>query len=101
MYKLAYLPSALSDLNNIVKYISNDLDAPMTAAKLRLEFDQKISNLRKNPLRYRVYIPLLKLKHEYRKLPVKSYSVFYIVKKDTVEIHRILYSRRNIDAILK
>jgi plasmid stabilization system protein ParE len=57
MYKLAYLPSALSDLNNIVKYISNDLDAPMTAAKFRLEFDQKISNLRKNPLRYRVYIP--------------------------------------------
>jgi plasmid stabilization system protein ParE len=100
MYSLAYLPSALSDLENIVKYISNNLDAPKTATKFRLEFDRKILSLTENPLRHRIYIPQAKLKFEYRKMPVKNYSVFYIVKKDLVEIHRVLYSRRNIGAIL-
>jgi plasmid stabilization system protein ParE len=101
MYSLTYLPSALSDLDGIVTYISNNLDAPRTAAKLRLEFDRKILALPKNPLRHRIYISQDTLKFEYRKLPVKNYSVFYVVKEDLVEIHRVLYSRRNIDASLK
>ena len=101
MYSLAYLPSALSDLDSIVTYISNDLDAPRTAAKLRLEFDRKIADLPKNPLRYRIYRSQDTLKLEYRKLPVKNYSVFYVVKEGLVEIHRVLYSRRNIGAVLK
>jgi plasmid stabilization system protein ParE len=101
MYTLAYLPSALSDLDSIVNYISTDLDAPGTAAKLRLEFDRKILTLTKNPLRYRIYRSQGTLKLEYRKMPVKNYSVFYVVKEDLVEIHRVLYSRRNIGAVLK
>ncbi|GHV31334.1 addiction module toxin RelE [Spirochaetia bacterium] len=101
MYTLAYLPSALSDLDSIVTYIGNDLDAPKTAAKLRLEFDRKILALTKNPLRHRIYFSHDTLKFEYRKLPVKNYSVFYVVKEDLVEIHRVLYSRRDIGAVLK
>ncbi|GHV16829.1 addiction module toxin RelE [Spirochaetia bacterium] len=101
MYGLVYLPSAVSDLNSIVTYISNDLDAPRTAAKLRIEFDQKISDLAKNPLRHRIYKTQDTLEFEYRKLSVKNYSVFYVVKEDFVEIHRILYSRRNIGAALE
>jgi plasmid stabilization system protein ParE len=101
MYRLLYLPSALTDLDSIVKYISDDLDAPRTAAKLRLEFDSEISALKKNPLRHRIYISQAKLKLEYRKLPVKNFSVFYVVKEDLVEIHRVLYSRRNISTVLK
>jgi plasmid stabilization system protein ParE len=95
MYSLAYLPSALTDLDSIVNYISTDLDAPRTAVKLRLEFDRKILALTKNPLQHRIYISQDTLKFEYRKLTVKNYSVFYVVKEDLVEIHRVLYSRRN------
>jgi plasmid stabilization system protein ParE len=101
MYRLEYLPSALSDLDSIVRYISNELEAPRTAAKLRLEFDKKILALVKNPFCHHIYYPQGNLKFEYRKLSVKSYSVFYVVKGDLVEIHRVIYSRRNIGAALK
>jgi hypothetical protein len=31
---------------------------------------------------------------------LKNNPVFYVIKKDTIEIHCILYSRRNLGAIL-
>jgi plasmid stabilization system protein ParE len=100
MYKVELLPFAITDLEDIVRYISETLEAPKAAAKLKEEIYTKASQLKKNPMRYRVYAPSLNLKREYRKMPVKNYSVFFVIKNDTIEIHRVLYSRRNMSAIL-
>jgi len=38
--------------------------------------------------------------YKYRKLVVDNYLVFYIVKNEVIEIHRIINSRMNIDRII-
>jgi addiction module RelE/StbE family toxin len=100
MYKVELLPLAIADLEDITRYIGEVLEAPKAADKLKDEIYTKASQLKDNPLRYGVYAPLLNSKLEYRKLPVKNYSVFYVVKENLVEIHRIIYSHRNMGAIL-
>jgi plasmid stabilization system protein ParE len=101
MYKLLFLPRALGDINAITHYISIDLEAPMAARRLKKDIADAAADLTKNPLRHRVYIAQRKLQLEYRKMRVKNYSVFYVVKDNLVEIHRVLYSRRNISSVLQ
>jgi plasmid stabilization system protein ParE len=101
MYKLVFLPRALKDINAITRYISVDLEAPMAARRLKKDIAEAAADLTKNPFRHRVYMSQRKLQFEYRKMPVKNYSVFYVVKENLVEIHRVLYSRRNIGSVLQ
>jgi addiction module RelE/StbE family toxin len=101
MYKLVFLPQALKDINALTRYISVNLQAPMAARRLKKDIADAATGLTKNPLRHRVYISPRKLQFEYRKLRVKNYVVFYVVKENLVEIHRVLYSRRNIGSLLQ
>jgi plasmid stabilization system protein ParE len=34
--------------------------------------------------------------HPYYRISVKNYTIFYVVLDDTMEVRRILYSRRNL-----
>lgn len=43
---------------------------------------------------------LKKRQYTYYKIYVKNYIVFYTVKGDTMEVRRILYSRRNFDKLI-
>ena len=95
MYKVAYLPLAIDDLKNIVRYIANELEAPRAAENLIVKIDKEVLKIADNPFRCHVYAPLEKLKYEYRVLNIDNYSLFYIVEKEKVEIHRVLYSFGN------
>jgi plasmid stabilization system protein ParE len=101
MYKLVFLQRALEDINAIARYISVDLEAPRAARRLKKDIAEATADLTKNPLRHRVYISQRELQFEYRKMQVKNYSVFYVVTENLVEIHRVLYSRRNIGSVLQ
>lgn len=37
----------------------------------------------------------------YYRINVRNFSVFYVVIDDTMEVRRLLYSKRNIDELLK
>lgn len=100
MYKIHYLPLALEDLKSIVRYISHDLEAPQTAKKLLSKIDREAKKTAANPLRCPVYISAGKLKYEYRVLHINSYSIFYAIENEKIEIHRILHARRNIQQVL-
>lgn len=39
--------------------------------------------------------------HHYYRISVRNFSVFYVVIDDTMEVRRLLYSKRNIDALLE
>lgn len=101
MYEIEYLPVARKDLFEIVTYIAGNLNAPKAAVDLLDEIEKSILKLKQFPFRYKVYYPMKGLQYEYRLLPVKNYAIFYIVKESTVEIHRILYSKMNLDKIIK
>ena len=101
MYKVRYLPLALDDLKDIVKYIAHKLEAPRAAENLINKIDREVKKVSQNPFRCHVYAPLEKLKYEYRILNIDNYSLFYIIEKEKVEIHRVLYSQRDTIGILK
>jgi plasmid stabilization system protein ParE len=73
----------------------------MTAGRFLEAFSQALVKIRENPYRCHPYNPSKELKYEYRELPVKNYTVFYIVAGNTVEIHRVIYSRRDMTGILE
>ena len=101
MYKVHYLPLALDDLKEIVRYIAHELGAPRAAKNLVNKIDREVQKISKNPFRCHVYAPLEKLKYEYRVLNINNYSLFYIIEKEKVEIHRVLYCRRDTFRMLK
>lgn len=54
------------------------------------------------PYKHGVYFPLRPLKHEYRKLLVDNYVMFYYVdeSKKLITIARVIYAKRDLDKIL-
>jgi plasmid stabilization system protein ParE len=99
-YEIVYLPLALADLEEIFHYIVNKLEAPQAAQNLRNEIDATVHNLIQYPYAHALYRSQKPLKSEYRKLSVKNFYLFYVVKKNTIEIHRVIYAKRNIESVL-
>lgn len=96
MFEIRYLPLARKDLADIIDYIADHLKAPKAALDLFDSLDESISRLGQVPYSCRVYQPIKALTDEYRLLPVKNYAVFYVVKAQVVEIHRIVYSKMDL-----
>jgi len=96
MYKLRYLSAAQKDLEAIVDYITDTLKAPKAAMDFIDAVEAGICRVREHPYSCRVYQPIRPVDLEYRVLVVNRYLVFYVVDGDTVEIHRVVYSRRNL-----
>ncbi|NLP33698.1 MAG: type II toxin-antitoxin system RelE/ParE family toxin [Clostridiales bacterium] len=101
MYKIKYLPLAQKDLVEITNYISDTLKAPKAAIDLVDALDSSISRLSQFPYSHKVYQPIESIETEYRALPVKNYLVFYVVKEDEVEIHRIVYAKMDLGKIIR
>ena len=83
------------DLNEIVDYITNVLqneiaalscgDAVEQASRQRLPFAESFEKYQSTHDR----------KYPYYQIPVKNYTIFYVVIGNTMEIRRILYGRSN------
>ena len=94
-YELRFLPLFEEDLNEIVDYIKNVLqneiaafsfvDAVEKAIRQRLPFAESFEKYQSTHDR----------KYPYYQIPVKNYTIFYVVIGNTMEIRRILYGRSN------
>jgi len=97
-YTLRYLPVAVDDLISIFDWIAND--SPANAAAFVDKLDQRIGNLGTHPFLGRIpKDDKLKISG-YRVLVIESYLVFYIIRGQTVEIHRVIHGSRHLDDIL-
>lgn len=103
MYKIEYLPSALDDLKEIIGYIAHSLQNQKAAENLLHEIIKQVDLLKDFPYSAPCYTPIRPLIHEYRKLLVKNYFIFYWVheKEKTITIARVIYARRNIGNLLE
>jgi plasmid stabilization system protein ParE len=97
-YKIRIYPSAKTDLNEIISYL-NTL-SPQAALRYYDLIVEKISNLDQLPERCPFVRDVALKAKGYRYLIVENYLVFFVVKADTVQIRRIIYSRRNYDWLL-
>ena len=97
-YKVRIYPAAERDLLEVIDYL-NTL-SPQTALKYYDLLTEQIAGLSFMPERCPWPKDLALIAKGYRYLIVKDYLVFYKVVGDTVQIHRILYGRRDYQALL-
>lgn len=97
-YKVRIYPTAEQDLAGIVDYL-NTLSKE-AALRYYDSLTEEIAGLSTMPERCPHPRDLALTAKGYRYLIVKDYLVFYIVAGDTVQIHRILYGRRDYRSIL-
>ena len=103
MYNLEYLPVARQDMIEIVRYIGVELANPVAADRLAIELIEAGDKLPKFPYANPAYTPVRPLKHEYRKLLVQTYFIFYWVdeEKKLVTIARVIYAKREYNLLLE
>ena len=87
----------------IVRYIGVELANPVAADRLAIELIEAGDKLPKFPYANPAYTPVRPLKHEYRKLLVQNYFIFYWVdeEKKLVTIARVIYAKRDYNLLLE
>lgn len=97
-YKVKIYPAAKQDLLDIVDHL-NTL-SPDAALRYYDLLTEEIVGLSYMPERCPRPKDLALAAKGYRCLLVKNYLVFYVVDRDTVQIRRILYGRRDYSSLL-
>lgn len=98
IYNVRIYPAAEQDLLDIIDYL-NTL-SPQTAMRYYDLLTEQIASLSTMPERCPHPRDLALTAKGYRYLIAKDYLVFYRIIGNTVQIHRILYGRRNYQALL-
>lgn len=100
MLKVRFTPQAVADLEEIKRYISDDLFNPQAATDLVGLVFEEIRGLVSRPqagAQLRTNIPTLKV---YRFIQCKNYLVFYRTEEKCISVIRILYARRDYLGLL-
>ncbi|MBR1561139.1 MAG: type II toxin-antitoxin system RelE/ParE family toxin [Clostridia bacterium] len=99
MYEVIYLPTALRQLEEIVDYITFELNAPDAALDFIDAVEAAANSLSEMPYRHPVYRTRFAVLEEIRWLPVKRYNIYYKVfeREKVVEIRRVLHQLRDTD----
>ena len=100
IYSLRYLPIFEQDLTNTINYIANTLQNQEAAAKLLDDIEVAILKRLNAPLTFEPFPSSKKRKHQYFRIYVHSFTVYYVVIDDVMEVRRLIYSERNADSIL-
>jgi len=95
---LRYLPAAQDDLISILDYIAED--SPVRAEEFVADVENRIGLLERNPLLGRTPRHLKLREYGYRVLIVRSYLVFYMIRGNIIEIHRVVHGSRNLDQLI-
>ena len=99
-YKLSFLPLFEQDLNEIADYITANLQNPSAAERLVDDIEATVYKRLEAPLSFAPFRSSKKRPHPYYRINVRNFSVFYVVIDDTMEVRRVLYSKRNLDKLL-
>ena len=100
-YKLSFLPLFEADLIEITDYISNNLNNPEVALRLVDDIEIAINRRLETPLAFAPYPTSKNRPYPYYRINIRNFSVFYVVIDDTMEVRRVLYSKRNINNLLR
>lgn len=101
-YKVELSRASKNDLRDIVRYISSQLSAPVTAEKMMDEIEKALSELTDMPQRCPPVTDERLNTMGYRKPIIKNYIAFFVIDESAkvVNVVRILYTRRDWLTIL-
>ena len=97
VYRIDISEPAENDLLDIVRYISSQLSAPISAINMMELLESAMDGLSVMPQRCPFVADERLARLGYRKLPVKNYIVFFSIDEynNVVDVERILYGRRD------
>jgi toxin ParE1/3/4 len=98
--KIIVSEAAYADLDETFSYIASDLGSPGAAGNLIDKIFDSMERLADFPLMGSIADNDILNAKGYRLLPVDHFIVFYIPKDEEVHIVRVIYGRRNWEAIL-
>ena len=103
IYNVRIMKPAQADMREIYRYIAEELQNPVAAARRISLIDGAIQSLKENPTRYPLARDDYLASKGYRLVVVKNHLVFFIVreKQRAVSVMRILYGRRDWMRLLK
>ena len=99
-YNVILSDKAALDMDDLYKYISEDLASPETAADQYDRIADAILTLEEMPGRVKIMDSEPACSRGLRNLIVNNYSALFIIKGDEVIIARVLYSASDISARL-
>ena len=97
--KILVTPAALQDLKDVKSYIADDLSNPSAAVNTVKRIISTYKKLSDTPLMGTLLQQSIHLDIPFRFLVSGNYLIFYKVT-DNIEIHRIIYGRRDYIRIL-
>lgn len=98
MYEVVVLPVARQDMLDAVRYVAGELGMRHAAESLAQGFSSAVDSLADMPWSHRAYVPVRPLGHEYRRVYVGDYAMFYWIDEPEkrVTVARVVYARRNL-----
>ncbi|MBO6231488.1 MAG: type II toxin-antitoxin system RelE/ParE family toxin [Ruminiclostridium sp.] len=100
-FEIRYLPLFEHDLAEAALYISEVLMNETAANKLIDDTEAAILKRAKSPASFKPYRSAKKREHEYYRINVGNFSVFYVIVGNVMEVRRFIYSKRDIDSLLR
>ena len=96
-YRVDVSDPAEEDLRDILRYISSQLSAPITALKMVDTIESALTKLANMPESHSLVRDDRLASMGYRRLEVKNYTAFFTIneKEKIVDVERILYARRD------
>lgn len=94
-YNVSLSPAAISDLLEIRKYISEELENVTAAERLIASIMSRLRQLEEFPYSGASLSSKIDVDTEYRYLVCGKYLAFYIVEKSEVVVDRVLYGARD------
>lgn len=100
MTKIKFSPEAISDLQQIKAYITDELCNDKAALNTIGKIIKKIRMLADFSASGAPFSSIVGFETDYRFLVCGNYMVFYRIEDQTINIIRVLYGRRNFMQIL-
>lgn len=94
-YTIKYFPTFIKQLDKIFYYFVHMLNNKIAAENFYEEIFTKIERRSLNPSAYEIFKTTNKGDNWYR-LRVKKFTIFYMVRNNTMEVRVILYNKRNL-----
>lgn len=98
-YKLRILPLFEDDLNEIVDYIAYHLKNPSAAERLIDDAETAIYERLSCAESFEPYPSTKQREYPYYPIQIRNFTIFYVVIGETMEVRRILYSRRDLSKL--
>ena len=102
-YSYKFTEKAEKDLNDVLRYISEDLSNPQAATEFGKKVFERIDNIRSFPLSGTLVENYFLSNKNIRRIVIDNYLLYYTESdsQQTIYIVRIVYGRRNLEEIYR